>query len=330
MITFLYKIAFLLLFLPFLTRFKVNKTKLDHKALKVPFFDEISDLKSKNTYQRFSKLTSLKILIWGIWIALVFSIARPQHIGEKIPLDEESRVMVLALDASGSMKQTDFAIQGKRIQRFTAMKVIVGDFIKNREGDKIGIVLFGSHAYVYAPPSDDIKTLQYLLSTTEPAMVGGNTAMGDGLALAIETVKDLPQEQRVVILLSDGISNTGYFRDEEALKLAKEHKVKIYTIGIGSTSNDIAFFGLKIMGQSPIDEETLSKIATETGGKFYIAKNAQELFDIYNEIDKQEPIKSKGNFFRPIKELFYIPLAVAFILSVILFLFIIREDKKNG
>ncbi len=295
--------------------------------MKIPFFSEISSIQTSNLRRKISRLTLIKIIIWSIWICLVIAIARPQTIGQKILIEQDNRVVILVLDASGSMIEADFEIEGKVVSRFYAMKKIVADFIKKREGDKIGIILFGSGAYTYAPPSDDTKTLLYLLDTAEQGIVGGNTAIGDGLGLAVKMADAIPQDEKIVILLSDGISNAGKLRDEDALELAKESGVKIYTIGMG-TSKKTTFFGIELATEIPIDDVLLQNMADETGGKFYLAQNSKQLSKIYDEINALEPFTDEGKYFRPVKEWFYVPLSCAFFLSLWLFIFIAREDKN--
>ncbi len=222
MITLLYKIALLLVFLPFFMRFFDKKKNIPQEALKIPFLQKITELKPKSYSKSVFKMSMIKLLVWAIWISLVIAVARPQSVGEKILIQQYNRVFMLVLDASGSMQETDFSINGIAVLRFFVMKKIVAEFIKKRKEDKIGIVLFGSNAYVYAPPSDDTKTLLYLLDTAEQGLAGNNTAMGDGLALAVKVVQDLPEEQRVAILLSDGVSNTGALQDKVYIGLRND------------------------------------------------------------------------------------------------------------
>ena len=250
----------------------------------------------------------LWILIWSL---LVAAAARPVWFGEPVVLSKEARNIMLALDVSGSMEEQDFDIHNRPITRLDIVKLLAKDFIQKRVGDNLGLVIFGSEAYTYAPLSPDTKTLTGLLNEIGIGIAGNQTAMGDALALATQSVASVPAENRIVILMSDGIANAGNVSVEEALKVAKEANVKVYTIGIGSDKQAIQdFFGFVQMNAlADLDEEMLRKVASETGGQYFRAKSTSDLQQIYNLINQLEAIKAENISVRPRREMaFYLVL----------------------
>ena len=226
---------------------------------------------------------------------------------------------MLVLDISGSMQETDFAVQNQAVRRWDAVQAVADAFVKKRRGDRIGVVLFGERSYLYVPLTYDLKTVSDLLKEADVGMAGSQTAIGDALGLALKTMIDVPAESRVVVLLSDGAANAGVMKPLEAAELAEKMGVKVYTIGAGSDM--VQMMGMFGMMQMPrgdeIDEKTLQEIARKTGGRYFRAKNTQELLEIYSEIDALEPVVNDDVFVRPVKTLFYYPLAAAFVLSVL-------------
>jgi Ca-activated chloride channel family protein len=187
------------------------------------------------------------------------------------------------------------------------LKALTDDFIQSRTGDNVGLVIFGSEAYVYAPLSPDIKTLRELNSEIGIGIAGTQTAIGEALALATQNSASVPAKSRIVILMSDGYANAGSVNVEDGLKLAKNQGVKVYTVGIGSTAKLVQdFFGMVQVNPSlDLDEETLKKIADETGGKYFRAKSTEDLSEIYALINELEPVEQNEQFITPRKELFY-------------------------
>ena len=312
MYQFIWPIVFLLLPLPLLCRYLLraadNVAEASSGALKVPFFDRFKPLKlpAQTNRRRFAPL--LWILIWSL---LVAAAARPVWFGEPVVLSKEARNIMLALDVSGSMEEQDFDIHNRPITRLDIVKLLAKDFIQKRVGDNLGLVIFGSEAYTYAPLSPDTKTLTGLLNEIGIGIAGNQTAMGDALALATQSVASVPAENRIVILMSDGIANAGNVSVEEALKVAKEANVKVYTIGIGSDKQAIQdFFGFVQMNAlADLDEEMLRKVASETGGQYFRAKSTSDLQQIYNLINQLEAIKAENISVRPRREMaFYLVL----------------------
>ncbi len=321
MIEFALPWAFVLLPLPLFMPFFLSPAKNKAQdALKVPFFESVAALSNGKT--RLSRHAAFwkRISVVFIWFCLTAAAARPQWTGQPVRLPSKGHDIVLALDVSGSMAEKDFIFNQHLISRWDAVKRVAADFIEKRKGDRIGIVLFGTRAYRFFPLTADLKTAAELLREADVGMAGRQTAIGDGLASALKALKDTPEKSRVVILLSDGVANAGVFHPADAARMAKEQGVKVYTVGAGSSRHEQhTLLGQSIVFKTDdIDEKTLAAIAAETGASYFRASDFESLSRVYKIIDALEPVERKETFFRPIKELFYYPLAAAFIISVLL------------
>ena len=320
MTSFVFPLAFLLLPLPFIMQAVlpcVNQENED--ALKVPFFDDIRVLSHSGTrsvFQKFHVRRLLGLLIWGL---LVTAAAGPRWVGEAVKMPAQGRNLMLVLDISGSMEEADFSVQNRAVRRRDVVRAVADAFIQKRKGDRVGVVLFGERAYLYTPLTYDVKTVSDLLKEADVGMAGTQTALGDALGLALKTMVDVPDESKVIVLLSDGAANAGTMRPAEAAELAAKMGVKVYTIGAGSdTVQMMGLFGVMQMPRGDeIDEKTLQEIAQKTQGRYFRAKNTQELIEIYKEIDALEPVDNDDVFIRPVKTLFYYPLGAAFVLSIL-------------
>lgn len=318
---FVYPMMFLLLPLPLIMRMilpRVNDKNED--ALKVPFFEEMDRLSSVRARSVWGSLHIRRFLGALVWVLLVTAASGPQWTGEPSKVPSEGRNLMLVLDISGSMQEADFAIQNKAVRRWDAVQAVADAFVRKRQGDRIGIVLFGERSYLYVPLTFDLKTVSDLLKEADVGMAGSQTAIGDALGLALKTMIDVPAKSKVIILLSDGSANAGVMKPLEAAELAEKMGVKVYTIGAGSDM--VQMMGVFGMMQMPrgdeIDEKTLQEIARKTGGRYFRAKDTRELLEIYKEIDALEPVVNDDVYIRPVKTLFYYPLAAAFALSILM------------
>lgn len=313
MYQFVWPIVFCLLPLPFLIRWLLGGSSVsatvNPEALKVPFFERLQQLQTPTALpNRF-----VSPLLWSlVWLCFVIAAARPVWVGEPFLLEKEARNIVLTLDVSGSMEEQDFDINRQPITRLDMVKRLANDFITQRKGDNLGLVIFGSEAYSYAPLSPDTKTLTGLMDEIGIGIAGSQTAMGDALAMAVQSVVSVPEKARIVLLMSDGFANAGVVSVKDALELAKNNQVKVYTIGIGSDRQTVQdFLGLVQMNTSlDLDEETLRHIAQETGGQYFRAKTSADLKKIYDLIDQLETTKAESTAVRPRREMaFYFLLA---------------------
>lgn len=307
MYQFIWPFVLILLPLPFVVRWVLSSVpdSVSAEALKVPFFDRLQKL---NLTQKGNR-RSVSSLLWTLtWISFVLAAARPVWVGKPVQLDKEARNIMLTLDVSGSMEEEDFDVRGRPLTRLQMVKMLAKDFIEKRQGDNLGLVIFGTEAYTYAPLSPDAKTLKGLMDEIGVGIAGGQTAMGDALAMAVQAVAAVPEKTRIVILMSDGFANAGVISVEEALKLAKDSNVKVYTIGIGSDKQMVQdFFGFVQMNASlDLDEASLQKIAEETGGQYFRAKSTSELQKIYTLIDELETTKTEEKMVRPQREMAYL------------------------
>lgn len=305
--------------------------KKEDAALRVPFFTEVKTLETQ-THSLRSQKRACALLLWFIWASLVLAAANPQWIGEPISMPNSGRDLLVAVDISGSMRVEDMKYQGQPIRRLDAVKMVVGDFVKNRKSDRLGLVLFGSQAYLQAPLTYDRQTVNTLLQEAEIGFAGDQTAIGDAIGLSIKRLRARPDAQRVLIILTDGANTAGEIEPIKAAELAEKEHVKIYTIGFGADEMvvDNGFFGSRVMNPSAdLDEPTMRSIAEKTGGLYFRARNLEELGEVHKTLNRLEPIESEEEKFRPIKSLFYYPLAAAFLLSLSWALFSVVRNARN-
>jgi len=267
----------------------------------------------------FTQKESAPWWLWLVWALLVFAITRPQWIGEPISIPTSGRDLLLVVDISPSMQAEDMELDGAPAQRIDAIKKVVGDFVQRRTGDRLGLVLFGSRAYLQTPLTFDHRTLVQQLQEAQLGFAGEQTAIGDGIALSAKRLEDRQQKKSVMILLTDGANTTGALAPLQGTEIAKTMGIKIYTVGIGADEmTRRTFFGVQTVNpSSDLDEETLTAIAQETGGRYFRARNTEQLDQIYRELDKLEPVTGKEETLRPISEWFYWPLAGALLISFI-------------
>jgi len=292
--------------------------KKQEAALQVPFFNQVQDIKV-NSHSIRNKDRARSICLWLIWLSLLIAAANPQWIGEPTGMANSGRDLLIAVDISGSMKIEDMKDQGHPITRLAAVKKVVGNFVENRKSDRLGLILFGTQAYLQAPLTYDRQTVNTLLQETEIGFAGENTSIGDAIGLAVKRLRARPDAQRVLIVLTDGANTTGELQPLKAAELAAQAHVKIYTIGFGADEMivDDGFFGArKVNPSQDLDEPTMRGIADKTGGQYFRARNLEQLSEIHQELNRLEPIDSEQEMYRPVKNLFYWPLCFAFLLSV--------------
>lgn len=301
---------FLLLPLPLLLRLFKPATAETQTRLRIPGFAK-HNLASQVAKQH---PRSINLLEWLLWVLLVCAIANPTWLDEPITLPNEGRDIMLAVDLSGSMKEQDMAYQGQYVDRLTMVKAVLSDFIEQRQGDRLGLILFGDTAFLQTPLTRDVKTVSRMLSESQIGLVGRATAIGDALGLSVKRFAYKDESNRIVVLLTDGQNTAGNLAPEEALLLAREEGIKVYTIGVGS--DNPRGFSLFNMGNSggSLDESLLKRIAEQTGGLYFRAKDVAGLQQIYQELDKLEPISADEQTFRPQSSLFYIPLLMALVI----------------
>ncbi|MFD2179002.1 vWA domain-containing protein [Veronia pacifica] len=263
-----------------------------------------------------------KVLMTLFWLLLVIAAARPVWYGDPVDINPEHRDLMLAIDLSLSMETEDMKGPTGSTDRLSAVKSVVSDFIKKREGDRLGLVVFGRHAYLQTPLTFDRYTVQQQLERTVAGMIGESTSIGEGLGIATKTFIDSDAPQRVIVLLSDGANTSGVLDPIEAAELARDSKVTIYTVGVGADEIlQRSLFGTRRINPSrDLDEDALRKIADLTGGQYFRARNPEELEKIYQTINQLEPVSNAEQTWRPRDEMFRYPLSASLLLSVLIVL----------
>lgn len=231
----------------------------------------------------------LTALLWLAWFLVVGAIAQPSLIAGEAFEPASGRAIELVIDLSSSMERRDFELAGEPVDRLTALKSVARDFIARRQGDRMGLVLFGDEAFSAAPISYDLAAISNALEESATGMAGRATAIGDALGLAIVKLRADPAAEKTIVLLSDGTNNSGQAEPEDAAKLATQFGIHIQTIGMASEK------GADSMGMDPaadLDEATLKRVAEIGGGEFFRARTTGDLKDVYAAIDRIEASES--------------------------------------
>lgn len=316
--------ALILLILPLALWFLVKKAPVKcNQALKLPFFDAASAwMQGKNMDLLLKKQL---VLFSAIWILLVLAVSKPQWEGPPLPFQREGHNIMLVLDISGSMALGDMLQNGRPATRLMLVKTAAKKFVEARSNDKIGLILFGSLAYLQTPLTWDHQNVLTRIEDAEPGLAGNTTSVGDALGLAVKHLKPVAQKSPVIILLTDGASNSGFLTPLKAAELAASETVKIYTIGLGAEMDPLAG-NLFTSPSADLDEATLKRIADLTGGRYFRATDAKSLQSIYQTIDKLETVRQEGPVLRPQKNYYPWLLSPALFL---LFAFFFKEIRKR-
>lgn len=283
-------------------------------ALRIPHFAQLAGAKEEQVGRSIWRI----VIATLIWLALVLAAARPQYIGEPVSIALSGRDLMLAVDISGSMETADMMLGGAMVTRLDMVKAVAGEFIQRRVGDRLGLILFGRRAYLQTPLTFDRETTRILLEESAIGLAGKETAIGDAIGVAIKRLTDDQASERVLILLTDGANTTGLVAPIKAAGLAASKALKIYTIGVGADEMLVRsrFGSRRINPSSDLDEESLIRIAELTGGRYFRARDAEGLAEIYAALDELEPVAEEEQMLRPPKELFYWPLALALLASL--------------
>jgi len=320
MIQILWPWVFACLPLPWLCYRFLPKAYNRDASLYVPFFKSLTSIQSATSrVSARNRLVALFAIL--AWLMLLTAASRPQWVGDPIQLPTTGRDLMLAVDISGSMEAQDIQLNGQNATRLQVVKSVVGDFVERRTGDRLGLILFAARAYTQSPLTFDRDTVETLLYEAEIGIIEENaTAIGDAIGLGVKHLRERPEASRILILLTDGVNNAGEVSPLQAGDLAARENIKIYTIGIGadaSTTNSL--FGPRTINPSAdLDEETLTRIAVNSGGRYFRARDRQELEGIYELLDELEPVEQEAETFRPTSALFFWPLGAALALSFLI------------
>ncbi len=309
---------FAALLLPVLVAIFVPASRASSTSLRVPFHHAVSALRTAGPATNRGWRTWLAALAY---IALVVAAARPVKISEDVSVPLTGRDIMIAIDISASMAEMDWRSEVTRVTRMSVVKKIIGDFIARRQGDRVGVVVFGSNAYLQTPLTFDLKSAVDMLNDTVVGLAGPATAMGDAIGLTIKRLREAEANHRVVILVSDGAANAGWTKPDDAIRVAATEGLRIYTIGVGSKSVEKKSGG----PSTALDEPTLKKLASKTGGKYFLAKGGNELEEVYTELDKLEPAVVDDEIARTTTELYPWPLGFALAIAVLLIMTGIRS-----
>ena len=280
-------------------------------ALKVPFFKALSGIVENE--KRVALLQKNSALLFIIWAFIVLALSGPRWVGEPQPLAREGYNIMLALDISGSMEISDMMFQGHPATRLDVVKRAAEQFVKDRVGDRIGLILFGTRAYLQTPLTYDRHSVLLRLDDATAGLAGKTTSIGDALGLAVKRLQAVPVKGRMIILLTDGVSNSGVLAPLKAAELARDDNIKIYTIGLGADANRQTLGGMLInMNMSAeLDEATLESIAKLTGGRYFRATDSQSLQNIYQTIHQMETVTQDKATIRPQHDYYPWPLGFA-------------------
>lgn len=265
-------------------------------------------------------------LRWLAWCLLCVAAARPQQLGPPMAPPQTGRELMLAVDLSASMGEEDMELGGHIVDRLTAAKAVLADFLDRRAGDRVGLIVFGDRAYALTPLTPDRESVRQQLDGTVVGLAGRATALGDAIALATKRLQqrdaNAPARDRVLILLTDGVNTAGLLEPERAAQIARDAGVRIHAIAFGGAGAAVSVFGfqLPLGGGDEVDEAGLAKIAELTGGRFFRARAVDELAGIYAEIDRMEPVQRAGQVVRPRIERYPLPLGLALALGGVVLL----------
>lgn len=303
--------------LPWLVRRLLPSARAATTALKVPYGRRLDAIATAGGMAR---ARGAGVLAWLAWGLLCVAAARPQQLGDLIQPPQAGRDLMLAVDLSGSMGDEDMQLGSGVVDRLTAAKAVLADFLDRRVGDRIGLIVFGRSAYVLTPLTLDRDTVRQQLEDTVVGLAGRETAIGDAIGLAVKRLRTQPAEQRVVILLTDGVNTAGLLDPVKAAELARDEGVRIHTIAFGGYGAGLSVFGVPLRmpgGDDLTDEAGLQRIARLTGGRAFRARDTDELAGIYAEIERIEPVERPGQSVRPRIERYAWPLAAAFALGLL-------------
>ena len=318
---FAWPLLLLALPLPLLARWLLPARRSTSAALRVPFGMRLRALRDDGKRFRGARV---HWLYWLAWTLLCLAAARPQTLGDAVQPPQEGRELMLVLDLSGSMSEPDMELGGRQVDRLTAAKAVLADFLDRRVGDRVGLLVFGRRAYALTPLTLDRESVRQQLADSVVGLAGQETAIGDALGLAVKRLRGAStssssEQEHVVILLTDGVNTAGLLDPLKAAELAADSNVRVYTIAFGGEGG-LSLFGFQMPmagAGDEIDEKTLEEIADVTGGRFFRARDTAQLSGIYAEINRLEPVERAGEAVRPRIESYAAPLMVAFAFALL-------------
>ena len=327
MIDFAHMWVFALLPLPLLVRWLLPPFQDVRPAVRVPLFDVLvastGATPSKGAVVRARTMVQA-VLYVIVWVCVVVALARPQWLEPPVVREVPTRDLLLAIDLSGSMETEDFKnAAGEAVDRLTAVKEVLDEFLSRRQGDRVGMIVFGTGAFVQIPFTQDLDVCRELLDQTAVRMAGPKTAFGDAIGLSITLFQRSQLEDKVLIALTDGNDTGSKVPPREAAKIAADNEIVIHTIGVGDPTT---------AGEEKLDEEALADVADETGGRYFFAGDRDQLKQIYAELDKLDQRTIETVSHQPKRDYYHVPLAIGFLASMAYFLasgFAVRQRTSH-
>ncbi len=305
MLEFAHPWLFLCLPLPALAYWLLPVYKESKDSIQVPFFQRLVKLTGATPGRGSVVLPRLlfqRIWLGVSWLLIVIALARPEWLGDPIVRNKSARDLMIAVDLSGSMEVTDFSTAGgERISRLQAVKLVLQEFVEQREHDRLGLIVFGDAPYLQAPFTEDHGAWMTLLQETEIGMAGQSTVFGDAIGLAIKLFENTDTENRVLIVLTDGNDTGSKVPPVDAAKVAAQYGITIYSIAIGDPAT---------VGEEALDLEVLQRTAEITDGGYYQALDRPQLEQAYSAINALEPELFESLSHRPRYSLHHYPLAI--------------------
>jgi Ca-activated chloride channel family protein len=322
MFTFAHPWLFLVLPMPLLIHWAVKPYREVRLALRSPWFWRLAQFSGQQPgegavvpHRRIIEVT-VSIVVWCL---MATALARPQYLEPPIHKTIPTRDLLLLVDSSGSMETEDFTnAAGKVVDRLTAVKEVLANFLARREGDRVGLVVFGNAAFVQVPFTQDLDASRMLLNELAPRMAGPKTALGDAIGLGIALFERSEVKQRVIIVLTDGNDTGSQVPPAEAAKIAADRDIVVYTIAVGDPT---------AAGEEQLDEEALQNLAQTTGGRYFHADDREQLEGIYTELDRLEARQVETISHRPRVDLFHWPVSFALVLSLGYYLVVVIHSK---
>lgn len=302
--------------------FPAQRVRTD--AVLLPFFREITEatgLEAKDGAEVLNRRRVQIVVAALCWALTVVGLARPVLLGQQLTMERSARDLMLAVDLSASMSTNDMEdVNGINRQRLEVVKGVVDAFIADRDGDRVGLIVFGSRAYLQSPFTEDRDTVRQLMSRTRVEMAGPYTAIGDSIGLAIQSFQASEVDQRLMILLSDGYDTSSMMSPANAAEIAAEQGVTIHTVGVGNPDGS---------GSQKVDLDLLENLAERTGGQMFFANDAAGLSSIYQEIDALSPRITETMTFQPRQAVGWIAFIVAALLGMGLLLWLWLLDLRK-
>ena len=308
MLTFDYLWIFWLAPLPLIAWWLLPPRKRFRPSVRVPFLHRLQAAGGTTANDSAQQNTGLLVIRSVVWLLLLAALACPQWLEPAIERSIPARDLLLLVDLSGSMDQQDFTdASGNSVNRLTAVKEVLGEFLARQEGDRVGLIVFGDAPFLQVPFTTDLTLCQQLLDETEVGMAGPRTALGDAIGLGIQQFENSDVPNKTIIALTDGNDTSSGVPPTEAARIAKDRDITIYTVAVGDPAT---------VGEEQLDEESLRTVSSVTGGKFFLAMDREELAGIYDQLDQIETREINTVSYRPRRALYFWPLAAALLLSL--------------